>query len=368
MIPTRPLKRGVALSGLVGAFGAYLIGGDPAESARAAQLAVETNCLPLLFAAASMVWLAVDLYDAYKAGGVDAVVTELGKQIAIQIAGGAIMKGVIAGARHLLMSPTSKKIFGKMMELIDDTPFAKEALDQGKALAGKALDQGAKLMDRFDQSKLGKFLNMLDAKLTEFSLLTAEQLKNLYLTPVLQGAGQAGGKIAAKGAVKAEGHAAEDVLEAVEDEAIKRYNKYKVPNRKEYGKDIPLNPGDDPNWSSKIWGTAQKTGTPGHAETCIHIAVIMSRDPNVAQVVLNRGYHLVTGLKIAPNRRPDVFVKYKDGTYKVFEVPSKTDFVDILQNRNEIAMKMLPEHMRGKVLVKPIATLEELMEKFLERK
>jgi hypothetical protein len=94
----------------------------------------------------------------------------------------------------------------------------------------------------------------------------------------------------------------------------------------------------------------------------------MSRDPNVAQVVLNRGYHLVTGLKIAPNRRPDVFVKYKDGTYKVFEVPSKTDFVDILQNRNEIAMKMLPEHMRGKVLVKPIATLEELMEKFLERK
>ncbi|MFO0525915.1 MAG: DUF637 domain-containing protein, partial [Alphaproteobacteria bacterium] len=62
--PEEAFQKGVALAGLVGAVGAYLIGGEPEEGARAAQLAVETNCLPLLFAAASMVWLAIDLYDA----------------------------------------------------------------------------------------------------------------------------------------------------------------------------------------------------------------------------------------------------------------------------------------------------------------
>jgi hypothetical protein len=262
-----------------------------------------------------------------------------------------------------------------MMDLMEDTPLGKEVIHQGKALAGKALDQGAKLMDKFDQSKLGKFLNMLDAKLTEFSSYTAEQLKNLYLAPVLQGAGKVVGKMAAKAeghaakeAAKAEGHAAEEVVEGVEDEAVKRYNKNKVPNHKHYGQDIPLKPGDDPNWSSKIWGTAQKTGTPGHAETCIDIAVIMSRDPNVARVTMNRGIHLGTGVKINPNRRPDVLVEYKDGRFSFFEVMSKTDGRADLMQRNVEAMKMLPEHIRGKVHVEPVATLEELMEKFLERK
>ncbi len=305
-----------------------------------------------------MVWLAIDLYDAYKRGGVNEVVNELGKQIAIQAAGGAVMKGVIAGARHLLMSPTSKKIFGKMMELIDDTPFAKEALDQGKALAGKALDQGAKLMDKFDQSKLGKFLNMLDAKLTEFSTYTAEQLKNLYLTPVLQGAGKVGGKMAAKAeghaakeAAKAEGHAAEEVVAEAEDELVclfeKRMRERNVPNWKNYDPKIPLKPGEDPNWPSKIWGKAQKTGTPGHATACYRLAIALAKDPNVDKVVLNRGYNLVGGVKINPNRRPDVLIQYKDGRLKAFEIPSKTDHEKFLLKRNKEAMDLLPEHMRG---------------------
>jgi hypothetical protein len=41
-----------------------------------------------------MVWLAIDLYDAYKWGGVNEVVNELAKQIAIQAAGGAAVKGL----------------------------------------------------------------------------------------------------------------------------------------------------------------------------------------------------------------------------------------------------------------------------------
>jgi hypothetical protein len=101
-------------------------------------------------------------------------------------------------------------------------------------------------------------------------------------------------------------------------------------------------------WKEKIVGRAQKTGTPGHSVRSYREAIKASKKDDVEKVFLDRGYNRATGQKIKSNRRPDVIIKTKDGKVHPREVPSKSDRVDILEKRNDEALKKLPKQMRGR--------------------
>jgi len=95
----------------------------------------------------------------------------------------------------------------------------------------------------------------------------------------------------------------------------------------------------DKSWKKKIYGTAQKTGTPGHAFRAYRIAIQKAKDPNVKEVHLDHGYNRALGLPpktVQPNRRPDVTAVHKDGTVERFEVKSKTDVEEKLKRRNDL--------------------------------
>ncbi|WP_025743069.1 RHS repeat-associated core domain-containing protein [Aquimarina pacifica] len=89
---------------------------------------------------------------------------------------------------------------------------------------------------------------------------------------------------------------------------------------------------------SKIVGTAQKTGTRGHAFFSNLAARFYSLNPNVVRVTLDRGYRSLMGnltpkgLRYGP--RPDVGVLYKNGKVRAIEIGSKTDVLSILRSRN----------------------------------
>ena len=107
-------------------------------------------------------------------------------------------------------------------------------------------------------------------------------------------------------------------------------------------------------WKSKIEGKAQKTGTPGHQFKSYREAIKAAKDPNVAKVYLDRGYNKAANLNpgtIKPNRRPDVTIIRKDGRVDVIEVKSKSDQVRNLIERNNHAMKKLPESRQGNIKV-----------------
>jgi RHS repeat-associated protein len=88
---------------------------------------------------------------------------------------------------------------------------------------------------------------------------------------------------------------------------------------------------------SKIIGTAQKTGTFGHAATSKFWAYRYAFDPRVESVTLNLGYKRLglssqIGFKYGP--RPDIGVKFKNGTGLGIEIMSKTDIYTKLKYRN----------------------------------
>lgn len=79
--------------------------------------------------------------------------------------------------------------------------------------------------------------------------------------------------------------------------------------------------------ASKIIGTAQVTGTAGHAFTSWLIAWRYALDPRVERVTLDLGYkRLLAGGLFRYGPRPDVGILFKSGNVKVFEVLSKTQF------------------------------------------
>jgi hypothetical protein len=92
--------------------------------------------------------------------------------------------------------------------------------------------------------------------------------------------------------------------------------------------------------SSKIIGTAQSTGTLGHATVSRAIALRYALDPRVSRVTLNLGYKRLMGggaFKYGP--RPDVGVLWKSGRVTAFEVASKTDNIFMLMHRNSTFMR-----------------------------
>ena len=101
---------------------------------------------------------------------------------------------------------------------------------------------------------------------------------------------------------------------------------------------------------AKILGTAQPTGTLGHAFVSRVTAYVYAFDPRVARVTLNLGYSkLMAGTrdmiyKYGP--RPDVGVLYKSGYMKAVEIASKTDdYVELVsRNARKQAQEMLKAH------------------------
>lgn len=77
-----------------------------------------------------------------------------------------------------------------------------------------------------------------------------------------------------------------------------------------------------------------------------------AKKDDVVAVFLNKGYNKATGEKIKSNRRPDVLVQKKDGTFDTYEVKSHSDNIDILRIRNEEAMNKLPKHKQGEIKIK----------------
>jgi hypothetical protein len=98
-------------------------------------------------------------------------------------------------------------------------------------------------------------------------------------------------------------------------------------------------------------GEAQSTGTLGHAAVSQFLAWKAAFNPNVERVTLDLGYkRLMEGVKdmvFKRGPRPDVGVRYKDGSVKVTEVLSKTDNAAQVVARNEI--KMMQEGLKPNV-------------------
>lgn len=89
----------------------------------------------------------------------------------------------------------------------------------------------------------------------------------------------------------------------------------------------------------EVLGTAQSTGTRGHAFVSKAIGLRYSLDPRVSRVTYDLGYKRLLGggaFKYGP--RPDVGVLFKNGSVKIFEVSSKTDIFNVLLQRNNLFM------------------------------
>lgn len=118
--------------------------------------------------------------------------------------------------------------------------------------------------------------------------------------------------------------------------------------RQKLGKDQPWNIRPSQEWKTKIVGKAQKTGTPGHAQTSYREAIKAAKDEDVEKVFLNRGLKKASGHPIArPNTRPDITVVDKGGKVHQIEVPSKTDRPELLDARMRGAAARLPKEMQG---------------------
>jgi hypothetical protein len=121
---------------------------------------------------------------------------------------------------------------------------------------------------------------------------------------------------------------------------------------KPLSKDQPwtIRPGQE--WKLKIFGKAQKTGTPGHATRSYREAIKEAKQVDTEKVYLNRGYRGITGEQVSINRRPDKTTVKMDGKVNVLEVKSKTDKDDLLLSRNQETMNQLPQHIQGSIFIK----------------
>ena len=116
--------------------------------------------------------------------------------------------------------------------------------------------------------------------------------------------------------------------------------------------------GVDKSWKDLIDGTAQATGTPGHAFRSYREAIAMAKSGEYELVRLNRSYRTTSDYAIDSLRRPDVIGVRLDGRIDAVEVPSRTDYlgngIEHLFERNYEAMQELPPNMRGNVRIAPI--------------
>ncbi|WP_139016853.1 hypothetical protein [Candidatus Odyssella thessalonicensis] len=115
-----------------------------------------------------------------------------------------------------------------------------------------------------------------------------------------------------------------------------------------------VRPGQE--WKQQIFGKAQRTGTPGHAFKTYRITIGEVRNNPDKLGLLNRSLKRATGEPI--RQRPDVTIVEKvDKKPKVhqYEVPSKTDKTEILEQRMEMNKTKFPHDQKGKTKVEHIS-------------
>jgi len=120
---------------------------------------------------------------------------------------------------------------------------------------------------------------------------------------------------------------------------------------------LNIRPGQE--WKELIKGRPQVTGTEGHDFTSIEVAIEWAQSGLYKEIRLNRAYKTVTGVQTTPRRLPDVIGIRHDGKVDVVEVQSKTDVRQELLERNEEAMKQLPESMRGRIQTRLSRSLKD---------
>jgi len=99
----------------------------------------------------------------------------------------------------------------------------------------------------------------------------------------------------------------------------------------------------------KIVGYAQHTGTPGHAATCMEIAMQHAQKDEVAMVFMNQGINKITNMKHPINIRPDVVVVYKSGKIDFIEVMSNSDTKKLLLDRVKPVMESFSTEAQGNI-------------------
>ncbi|WP_052321714.1 DUF6531 domain-containing protein [Ralstonia sp. A12] len=104
---------------------------------------------------------------------------------------------------------------------------------------------------------------------------------------------------------------------------------------------------------TKIHGTGQKDGTPGHDQLSELIANKLAMSGKFTDVYLNRSYNFANGKGVSI-RRPDIMAVDVNGKVHAIELASKTDMgakLPSLTTRNQAAMNNLPPAKQGEIIV-----------------
>jgi RHS repeat-associated protein len=105
---------------------------------------------------------------------------------------------------------------------------------------------------------------------------------------------------------------------------------------------------------TRILGTAQETGTPGHVAAIARQVQRMAQSGEYEYITMNRSWKVTTGLKgAAGNLRPDIIGVRRTGVVDAFEVASKWDTVFDLARRLSEGMRTLPAQHQGITRVLP---------------
>lgn len=102
-----------------------------------------------------------------------------------------------------------------------------------------------------------------------------------------------------------------------------------------------------------IFGRPQVT-SPGHAQKIFNMATDMANSGSYKSVYMHSKWSKIlegTGVKVSPNRLPDIAGIRLDGKIDMIEIASKTDDLTKLLERNKAIWNQLPAHLRGDIIV-----------------
>jgi hypothetical protein len=107
---------------------------------------------------------------------------------------------------------------------------------------------------------------------------------------------------------------------------------------------------------ARIYGQAERgsSTTPGHAEAMNDLAEQLAQSGDYDYITIQRSWGTATERESTSRKIPDVIGVRRDGRVDVWEVESKTDDPETLQQRLDDAMETLPEQNRGSTqVIKP---------------
>jgi hypothetical protein len=322
-----------------------MMGGDVEAAAFTAENAARHNALlaiPVLLEIAGVVMSVAEIYEAYQEGGAEGALKQAAFEGALHLAGGGMTRPLV-GLAKMAPNLTKAAFFRKML----DNPFAQKLMQKGKGGAPKASSSEPALKGEIiPPSKTGAPLkgdHLMDAPKGQKppapqKPLSLQGANSNHLPNVKPGTTSTtqGQPLSVKQQLNAMKEGARPNSTSVTKSLPAQKARISVPE---------VRPGQE--WRQKVHGTAQKTGTPGHNIRSMRVAIEAAKKPDTLRVHLDHGYNRVTGEKIKSNCRPDVSVVKTDGTVHPIEVPSKTDNLDFLRERNDEALSKLPKEMRG---------------------